>query len=116
MSNNSETALIRDQSPEATDGTETSSKNQQHNTDNGNVLNVQSIVLDKLLADPEMQEVVVMEVSIANCIKKIFSNFDNCSTRNYRQLNYFKNYDLQLKSKATAYYPIGWLLLCVICR
>ena len=51
------------QSFDATDGAENSLNN---NADDGNSLNIQSVVLDKLLADPDMQEVVVMEVYISN--------------------------------------------------
>ncbi len=62
MSNHSGTALIRDQSSKVTDATDNSLKTKRNDT--GNLLNVQSVVLEQLLADPEMQEVVVMEVSI----------------------------------------------------
>ncbi len=62
MSNHSGTVLIRDQLSKATDETDNSLKTKRNDT--GNLLNVQSVVLEQLLADPEMQEVVVMEVSI----------------------------------------------------
>jgi hypothetical protein len=62
MSNHSGTKLIRDQSSKATDATDNSLKTKRNDT--GNLLNVQSVVLEQLLADPEMQEVVVMEVYI----------------------------------------------------
>ena len=58
------------QSFDATDGAENSLNN---NADDGNSLNIQSVVLDKLLADPDMQEVVVMEVYISNWTKSILS-------------------------------------------
>lgn len=58
MLSNSKTALIRDQSPEEIAETDNSLKN----NNNGNLLNIQSIALEKLLDDPDMQEVVVMEV------------------------------------------------------
>ena len=62
------------QSFDATDEAENSLNN---NGDDGNSLNIQSVVLDKLLADPDMQEVVVMEVYISNWTKLIlnFANF-----------------------------------------
>jgi hypothetical protein len=39
---------------------------------NGNLLNIQSVVLDKILDDPQTQEVVVMEVCFTISIKLFF--------------------------------------------
>ncbi len=69
MSNNSGTTLIPDQSSTATDESNNSLKNKKTSTNNGNLPNVQSTLLDKILDDPEMKEVVVMEVYISNWIK-----------------------------------------------
>jgi hypothetical protein len=55
--NGSDIALIRDDS----------FKNR-----NGNLLNIQSVVLDKILDDPQTQEVVVMEVCFTISIKLFF--------------------------------------------
>ena len=59
MSNNSEISLIHHQSFETTGKIDNSPRN---NANDSNPLNIQSVVLDKLLGDPDMQEVVVMEV------------------------------------------------------
>jgi len=69
MSNISGTALIREQSSTTTSEIDNSLKIKKNYIDNGNLLNVQSVVLGKLLDDPDMQEVVVMEVYISNSIK-----------------------------------------------
>lgn len=69
MLNTSETALIQNQSFDTTNEIDISLTNKKTNPDNGNMLNVKSVVLEKLLDDPEMQEVVVMEVYISNWIK-----------------------------------------------
>jgi hypothetical protein len=69
MSNISGTALIREQSSTTTSEIDNSFKIKKNYIDNGNLLNVQSVVLGKLLDDPDMQEVVVMEVYISNSIK-----------------------------------------------
>ncbi len=66
MSNNSETTLIQDQSSRATDELDNLFKNKITSTNNGTLPNVQSSLLEKILDDPEMQEVVVMEVYIPN--------------------------------------------------
>ncbi len=66
MLNTSETALIQNQSFDTTNEIDISLTNKKTNPDNGNMLNVKSVVLEKLLDDPEMQEVVVMEVYISN--------------------------------------------------
>lgn len=65
MSTSSDTALIQRRSFDTISEVENSVNS---NADNRNSPNVQSVVLDKLLADPDMQEVVVMEVSISNWV------------------------------------------------
>ena len=62
MSNNHETTAIRNQSPRISGKTDNSSKTKASYSNNGNLLNVRSVLLEKVLDDPEMQEVVVMEV------------------------------------------------------
>jgi hypothetical protein len=59
MSNSSEIGLIGYESSELSNKTDNSSKNAS-----GNLLNVQSVVLDKILDDPQTKDVVVMEVFI----------------------------------------------------
>ena len=58
MSSEDEAERIREQSPEVSNEIDNISKI----PDDGNTVNARSIVLDKLLDDPQMQEVVVMEV------------------------------------------------------
>lgn len=103
MSNNSETSLIRHNSFQTTDQTSSSLKN---NSNDANPMNIQSVVLDKLLGDPDMQEVVVMEVfwSLNEMNLDIFLNF---STKNCHPVNYCRNYDRKRKHKVFACCQIG---------
>lgn len=103
MSNNSETSLIHHQSFETTGKIDSSSRNKANDS---NPLNIQSVVLDKLLGDPDMQEVVVMEVLFLT-ERNGFGNFINFSMKNCHQVNYCRNYDRKLKHKAFACCQIG---------
>lgn len=90
-----------------------------HLARNGSPLHVQSIVLDKLLEDPNMQEVVVMEVSFKLDLFILISSLFFCdrifSTRNRHPKSFFVNFAQKLRRTVPASFLIGWLYFSATC-